>query len=113
MVETAVVLPLVVLVFLAGVELFGLGRAQVELLAAVREGARQAATSHDPARAVAAVRAALPAGLSANTRVSVRRPAHVGALARVSAHAEVRMISFLWGGVSVPLRAQATMRTET
>lgn len=112
MVEAAVVIPLLLLVFLAGVELFVVARTQVELSAAAREGARQAATSHDPARAVQSVRASLGPRTRADAAVSVRRPGVVGAIATVSVRLEYPFASILWGGVRIPLHASASMRTE-
>jgi len=111
-VEAAVVIPILLLVFVAGVELFGLARAQVEITAAAREGARQAATSPDPSRAVASTRAALGSRIRADAAVSVRRPQVVGTKATVTVRVEYRLLHSLWGGVSVPLVASATMRTE-
>ncbi|MBT8250594.1 MAG: pilus assembly protein [Acidimicrobiia bacterium] len=111
-VEAAIIVPLLLLVFLAGVELFGVARTQVELTAAAREGARQAATSSDPARAVRSVRAALGPATRSDAAVSVRRPGVVGAVATVSVRLEYPFVSFLWGGVRIPLRASASMRTE-
>ena len=46
-VEFFLVLPLVILVLVAGVQLVSLARARIELVGAVREGARVAATSPD------------------------------------------------------------------
>ena len=56
--EFAIVLPLVLVVLLASVELVAVARIQLEVTQAAREGARQAATNVDPATAVEAVRAA-------------------------------------------------------
>jgi Flp pilus assembly protein TadG len=69
-IEFALVVPMVLLVLLAAVEVAVVARAQLEVVHAAREGAREAAASPDPAQAVAAVRAALgPAAASA--RISV------------------------------------------
>ncbi len=111
-VESALVIPLLLLVLLAGMALFGVARTQVELVAAAREGARQAATSPDPGRAVRAVRAALGPTARDQAAVRVRRPAVVGAVATVSVRVEYPLLTFFWGGVRVPLRASASMRTE-
>ena len=61
-VELAAAIPLLVAVTLAMVGLLGLARDQVLAQGAAREGARQAAIGGDRASAVAAARAALPAG---------------------------------------------------
>ena len=58
-VEFALVVPVVILVLFAVVEVVVVGRMQLELANAAREGARQAATVVDPAEAVAAAQAAL------------------------------------------------------
>jgi len=111
-VEAAVVIPLLLLVFVAGIELFGLARTQVEISAAAREGARQAATVPDPSRAVQATRAALGPLVRSDAAVSVRRPGVVGAKATVTVRVNYRLLHSFWGGVAVPLAASATMRTE-
>jgi len=67
-VELAAVIPLLVVMTLAMVGLVGIARDQVLAQGAAREGAREAALGGDPARAVAAARAALPGN----------RPARVG-----------------------------------
>ncbi len=109
--EFALVLPLVLVTLLAVVEGVVVARTQLQLTAAVREGAREAATNPEPARAVAVVRAALgPRGSEA--RVSVRRPHRVGAVAQVSATLPVRVGVPVFGGVSIDLRASAGMRVE-
>src|SRR3972149_1105349 len=62
-VEFALILPVVVLVLLAVVEVTVVARTQYELVHAAREGARTAATVADPSPAVRAVQAAPdPAG---------------------------------------------------
>ncbi len=78
-------LPIVVLVLVAGLQIVSVARARIELTGAVREGARVAATTPDPARAVEAVQAALSPRMREVTRVSVSRPSVVGRPATVSA----------------------------
>lgn len=110
--EFALVLPLVLVVLLAAVEVAVVGRAQLELSAAAREGARRAATSPDPAHAAAAVRAALGPDLAARTRISVTRPHVVGGTAEVRLAARHRVPVPILGGFDVPLAARAAMRVE-
>ncbi len=109
-VEFALVFPLVVLLFLGMVEAALVARTQLELTAAAREGAREAAVATDPARAVAAARAALGA-LSPEATVSVTRPHTVGARTTVEVGVEYRPAGGLLG-LGFPLRASATMRVE-
>ena len=110
--EFAIVLPLVLVVLMASVELVSVARVQLEVTQAAREGARRAATDTDPATAVGAVRSALPAGLAADARVSVTRPHRVGAQAEVRVRVPYRFASALFGGLSVELSARAVMRVE-
>lgn len=112
MVEFAVVMPLVLVVLLAAVELVTVVRLQLEVTHAAREGARQAATDVDPANAVAAVRATLPERIAADARVSVTRPGRVGAQARVRVVVPYRFAAALFGGLGVELGATAVMRVE-
>ena len=110
--EFAIVLPLVLVVLVASVELVSVARVQLEVTQAAREGARQAATDVDPSTAVAAVRAALPPGLARDARVSVTRPHRVGAQAVVRVRLPYRFASVLFGGLAVELSARAVMRVE-
>ncbi|NNC90859.1 MAG: hypothetical protein HKN80_00065 [Acidimicrobiia bacterium] len=110
--EFAIVLPLVLVVLVASVELVSVARVQLEVTQAAREGARQAATSVDPALAVAAVRSALPPSLAADARVSVTRPHKVGAQAEVRVRLPYRFAAALFGGMAVELSARAVMRVE-
>lgn len=111
-VEFAIVIPLVIVVLLASVELVSVARLQLEVTNAAREGARRAATDVEPARAVEAVRAALPDAVASNVRVSVTRPHRVGAQAEVTVLLPHRFASALFGGLAVELRARAVMRVE-
>jgi hypothetical protein len=111
-VEAAFVVPLVLVVLLAVVEVTAAVATRFELVAAAREGARVAATTPDPAQAVEAVRGALPEPLARLVRVEVRRPQVVGRPAEVT----VRYAKPLWTpfleGMTVPLAARAVMRVE-
>lgn len=84
-IEFFLVIPLLIVVLAAGVQVISVARARVELLGAVREGARVAATTPDPAKAVEAVRAAMSPDVRDRMRISVSRPAVVGRPARVTA----------------------------
>ena len=109
-VEFALVVPLVLALLLAVVEVAVIGRAQLELIGAAREGAREAAANPDPAAAVRAVQGAL--GNGAEAVVSVRRPHVVGGRAVVSVRLPHRVATPLLGGFAVELSARATMRVE-
>lgn len=111
-VEFAVVVPMVLLVLLATVEVALVARTQLEVLQASREGAREAAASPDPERAVAAVRATLGRRLGSAARISVKRPQIVGERAEVSVAVPHRVASPLLGGFTVEVRATAVMRVE-
>lgn len=110
--EFFLVLPMVVLVVVASIQLIGVARARVELQAAVREGARIAATTPDPARAVEAVLASLPSGMRDGARVSVERPSRVGAPATVIVSIRHPLGRPFPASLGVDLSARATMRTE-
>jgi hypothetical protein len=84
-IEFFLVIPLLIVVLAAGIQVISVARARVELLGAVREGARVAATTPDPARAVEAVRSAMPQEFRDRVRISVSRPGVVGRPATVSA----------------------------
>ncbi len=110
-VEMALAVPVLLLVLLAAVEVAAVARAQIEVVNAAREGARQAATSPDPARAVAAARAAL--GTAGETaRIAVRRPHVVGEQAEVEVVMPYRLGGGLLGGATLRLGATAAMRVE-
>ncbi len=110
-VELALLVPLVIVLMAMIVEVAIASRAQIEIVAAAREGARVAATTPDPATAVAAVGNAL-GDRGREARISVHRPHVVGADARVTVtiHHQVRVP--LVGGPTVPLSASAVMRVE-
>ncbi len=111
-IEFALVLPLLLLVLLASVEVVLVARTQLELAHAAREGARQAATSPDVERAIAAVRRSLPAAAASRVRVAVDRQQQVGGTARVTASLQHRVATPLLGGFAVTLSSTAVMRVE-
>ena len=111
-VEFALVLPLVLMVLLASVEVLAAARTQLVLVVAAREGAREAATTPDPSRAVDATRDALGPALAGRARVSVRRPAVVGERATVTVRYRHTFLAPFFGGVGVDLSARAVMRVE-
>ncbi len=110
--EFFLVIPMIVLVLVAGIQVVSLARARIELLGAVREGARVAATTPDPARAVDAVQAALPPSVRDRVRISVSRPSVVGRPARVTARLRHLVGAPLLTDVGVDLTASATMLVE-
>jgi Flp pilus assembly protein TadG len=110
-VEFALVLPLVLLVLLAVVEVAVVARAQLEVAHAAREGARQAATEPGTDRAVEAVRRSLGAAGS-EARVTVRRDTYVGGSAEVVVRLRHRIAAPLFGGAEVVLVGRAVMRVE-
>ena len=111
-IEFALVLPVMLLVLLACVEVVVLARAQLELGHATREGARQAATSPDVERAIAVVRRSLDDAAASRVRVSIERQEHVGGIARVSTSFNHPIASPLFGGFTVVLSSSAVMRVE-
>lgn len=112
MVEFALVLPVVVLVLLAIVEVTAVARTQYELVNAAREGVRMAATIPDPSRAVEAVKTALPPDLAGRVRVTVERPSVVGKVATVTVLLPYRLGAAILGGHKFDLRARSVMRVE-
>lgn len=111
MVEFALVVPLVLVLLLGIVEVAVVARAEIQLIHAAREGAREAAASPDTSRAVAAVRSAL-GRRGANARISVTRPATVGQMARVHVTSPHRIAVPIFGGFEVNLVSTAAMRVE-
>lgn len=110
-VEFALVVPLVLLLVLGVVEVAVVARTQLEVVNAAREGAREAAATPDPARAVKAARASLGAA-GASARVSVRRPHVVGQLAEVRVSVLHRVGAGFLGGLSLDITGRASMRVE-
>ena len=110
-VEIALLIPLLLVLVLVVVEVTLAARLQLEATAAAREGARVAATTPDPAAAVAAVRTVL-GERGTEARINVHRPHIVGRNARVEVtlwhHVDLPLIR----GPSVALSASAVMRVE-
>lgn len=111
-VELFLVIPIAVLVLVAGLQLVSLAKARIELVGAVREGARIAATTPDPAKAVDAVQASLPPAVRRLTRVSVSRPAVVGSPATVTAVSHHLLGPPFPGDFGVDISASASMLVE-
>jgi Flp pilus assembly protein TadG len=111
-VEFFLVVPLLVVVLVAVIQVVSVARTRIELLGAAREGARVAATTPDPARAVDAVRNALDPADRDRVRISVSRPAVVGRPARVSiVFRHVLPVPFL-DDLEIDLTASASMLVE-
>lgn len=111
-VELFLVIPMVILVLVAGLQVVSLARARIELVGAARDGARVAATTPDPARAVEAVVAALPPSVRDRVRVAVTRPATPGQQARVEVRLRHRLGPPFPGEMSVEIAASASMLVE-
>ncbi len=111
-VELFLILPILILVVVASIQLVGVARARLELQSAAREGVRVAATTPDPSKAVAAVLASLPTEMRDRARVSVERPSVAGAVARVSVSIRHLVGTPFPSSIGVDLMARATMRTE-
>ena len=111
-VEFFLVVPLLIVVLAAGIQVISVARTRIELLGAVREGARVAATTPDPARAVEAVREALSPADRDRARISVSRPSVPGRPAQVSARLRhVLPLPFL-DDLGFEVRASASMLVE-
>ena len=110
-VEFALVVPLLMLLVVGIAEVAVVARAEIQLVMAAREGARQSAASPETSRAVAAVRGALGEAGS-RARVSVSRPAAIGEPTTVQVSLRHRVAAPLLGGFPVELSARAVMRTE-
>lgn len=110
--EFALVVPLVLVVLLAAVEVAAVARAQLEVGQAAREGAREAAATPDPAAAAGAVRRFLGDALGDQARVSVSRDHLVGGRAEVVVRVPYRVAAPLFGGFAVHLEGRCTMRVE-
>jgi len=111
-VEFALVIPLLLVVLLASVEVMLVARSQLQLGHAAREGAREAATTPDLERAIVAVQRSLDDGAASRVRVSVDRQQHVGGTARVTATLSHAIATPLFGGFAVTLESSAVMRVE-
>lgn len=111
-IEFFLVVPLLIVVLAAGIQVISVARARIELLGAVREGARVAATTPDPAKAVQAVRDAMAPSERDRVRISVSRPAIVGRPARVTATYR-HILAVPWiDDLGVDLSASASMLVE-
>ncbi len=111
-VEFFLVVPLLIVVLAAGIQVISVARARIELLGAVREGARVAATTPDPAKAVEAVRNALAPTDRDRVRISVSRPGVVGRPAQVTARYR-HLLTIPWiKDLGFDISATATMLVE-
>ena len=110
-VEFALVVPMVLALVLGLVEVALVARTQLEVVNAAREGAREAAATPDPTRAVQAARASL-GDVGATARVSVHRPHVVGQLVEVRVSVPHRVGAGFLGGFSVDITGRASMRVE-
>ncbi len=110
--ELFLILPVLVLAAVAAIQVVGVTQARLELVAAARDGARVAATTPDPARAVDAVMASLPPEIRERARISVQRPDRVGAPAQVIVRVRHRLGAPFPESVAVELSATASMQTE-
>lgn len=110
--EFFLVVPLLVVVLVAGIQVISVARTRVELLGAVREGARVAATTPDPAKAVSAVRDALAPAERDRARISVSRPGVVGRPARVTVRYRQNLPVPLIDDLSFDITVSASMLVE-
>lgn len=110
--EFLLVIPALLLVMVAGLQVVGLARARIELEGAAREGARVAATTPDPARAVVVVHDALPDEWRDSARISVSRPSVVGRPATVTIRVRHVLGASFLSGLTVELKASASMLVE-
>ena len=111
-VEFFLVVPLLIVVLAAGIQVISVARTRIELLGAVREGARVAATTPDPAKAVTAVRDALAPNQRDRVRISVSRPGVVGRPARVTATYRHSLPVPVIDDLSFDIRVSASMLVE-
>jgi len=111
-VEFFLVIPMLVVVLVAGLQVVSLARARIELIGAARDGARVAATNPDPAKAVEAVLAALPSSIRDRARVSVTRPSVAGQRARVVVVVRHAIGPPFPANVGVDITATASMLVE-
>jgi Flp pilus assembly protein TadG len=111
-IEFVLVIPLVLAVLLAAVEVTVVARTQLTVSQAAREGAREAATSPDPERAVTVVQHYLGPDLGGGARVAVSRDHIVGGRAEVVVTVRHRVAAPFFGGVPIELQGRASMRVE-
>ncbi len=110
--EFFLVIPLILLVLVAGLQGVGMAVTQLELVGAARDGARTAATTPDPARAVEAVLASLPPSMRDRVRVSVARPSVVGQPDRVEVRVRHEFGAPFPAGMGIGLVASSSMLVE-
>lgn len=110
-VEFVLIIPVVLLLIVAIIEIAGLARLHVQATHAAREGARAAATISDPDVVIETVNRALGES-AARARVTVERTWMVGGPAIVRVEVPHRVMSRLFGGFDVLLRGTSTMRVE-
>lgn len=111
-IEFFLLLPVVLVMLLAGVQVVAAAQVRVELQGAVREGVRVAATTPDPAKAVEAVAAALDPARAAAASISVTRPSLPGQLASVTATLRHTVHLLFLPDLAFDITARAAMRTE-
>jgi Flp pilus assembly protein TadG len=111
-VEFALVVPLVVVVLLAAVEVAVIARTQLEVSQAAREGAREAAAVPDPSHAVEVVRAFLGEPAASRAVVSVSRDHRVGGRAEVAVRLRHPVAGGFLGGLTITLEGRSSMRVE-
>lgn len=111
-IETALVLPLLLAVALALVQLFAVGALHLRLVSAAREGARTAATRPDPADAVATVRETLGEPLASQARVRVERSSRAGSQAEVRVTVDRPLVGPLFDRIRIPVHGRAVMLVE-
>lgn len=109
--ELALLIPVILLLLVMIVEVARVAQLQIEVVGAAREGARVAATTPDPAAALAAATGAL-GSRGGEARVAVHRPHVVGAPAEVKVSLQYRVGLPLLDSITVPLTATAVMRVE-
>lgn len=111
-VEAAFVIPVILVVLMAVIEITSLVATQLELVTAAREAARVAATVPDPSQAATAAREVLGPPLASAVKITVSRPAVVGKPAVVVISFAKPLVTPLLDGIKVPLTARAVMRVE-
>ena len=111
-IEFFLVVPLLIVVLAAGIQVISVARTRIELTGAAREGARVAATTPDPAKAVDAVRNALAPEDRDRVRISVSRPGVAGRPARVTVLYRHRLPVPFLPDLGVDLRVSASMIVE-
>jgi len=112
-VETALIMPVVVLVLVVAIQLVWWGHAQDVVTASVQDGARVAsAYGGDTARGVAYARSLLHAGLGSSADEVVLEPREDAAAVTLVARGSWPVLTAPFGGLSLPLRAEARIERE-